>query len=60
MAKCKECSTEDNIVYSGVDAFLLEIDGAETGTLCYKCARQLRDSRREKEKAANNGDVQPE
>ena len=42
MATCKACNTEDNIVHSGVDALLLGIDGAETGTMCYACANKER------------------
>ena len=39
MATCKVCETTENIVYSGIDALLLGIDGAETETMCYPCAR---------------------
>lgn len=35
---CKICGTKDNLVYSGVDALLLNIAGAETETMCYGCA----------------------
>lgn len=40
MANCKVCATEDNLVYSGVDALLLGIEGAETQKICYDCANQ--------------------
>lgn len=35
MNECKHCGTNDNIVYSGVDAFLL---GCTTENICYPCA----------------------
>ena len=35
MSKCKWCDTSENIVYSGVDAFLL---GVSTENVCYACA----------------------
>jgi len=42
MAECKSCNTTEGIVYSGIDALLLGIDGAETGTLCYSCANKAK------------------
>jgi len=42
MSKCKFCDTTEGLVYSGVDALLLGISGAETGTTCYKCANANR------------------
>jgi hypothetical protein len=42
MTKCSQCSSEEKIVHSGVDALLLGIEGAETGKLCYPCANQNR------------------
>jgi hypothetical protein len=38
---CHVCGTTDQskIVYSGVDALILGIPGAETGTSCYSCAK---------------------
>ena len=42
MSKCKISATTENIVYSGVDALLLGIDGAETQTMCYPCANKIR------------------
>lgn len=47
MSKCRFCDTTEGLVYSGVDALLLGIPLAETGTTCYSCAN--------KEKEANNG-----
>jgi len=38
MSKCLACDTTENLVYSGVDALLLGIDGAQTETRCYACA----------------------
>lgn len=32
---CQQCNTTDNIVMSGVDAFVL---GVQTETICYPCA----------------------
>ena len=52
MSKCKFCGTTEGLVYSGVDALLLGIPGAETGTTCYGCAN--------KQKEEANGIVQPE
>jgi hypothetical protein len=46
MAECKQCATTENIVHSGVDALLLGVEGAETGTICYACANK---DRKEKE-----------
>ena len=40
MSECKVCKTTENIVYSGVDALLLGIPGAETETTCYPCANK--------------------
>jgi len=42
MSKCKFCGTTEALVYSGVDALLLGIPGAETRTTCYKCANKER------------------
>jgi len=50
MSKCKVCKTTENIVYSGVDALLLGIPGAETGTTCYKCANANRQTTEKKTK----------
>lgn len=36
MNTCK-CGNTDNIVHSGVDAFML---GVTVGTICYTCANQ--------------------
>jgi hypothetical protein len=47
MSKCKVCATTDKIVYSGVDALLLGIDGAETGTYCYPCANKANKDRQD-------------
>jgi hypothetical protein len=38
MAKCEKCDSQDNIVFSAVDALLLGIPGAETEKTCYPCA----------------------
>ncbi len=46
MNKCLECGTTSNIVWSGVDAFLL--GNIPTGTYCYDCANKNAD---EKQKA---------
>jgi len=54
MSKCRFCGTTEGLVYSGVDALLLGIPGAETGTTCYKCANN------NIKKEADNGNVQPE
>jgi hypothetical protein len=32
---CADCDSADNIVYSGIDAFLL---GVTVGFICYPCA----------------------
>ena len=41
--KCLNCGTNDNIVYSGVDAFVLGVlDKVER--ICYDCARQEMES----------------
>jgi hypothetical protein len=53
MSKCKFCDTTEALVYSGVDALLLGIPGAETGTTCYTCANKQK-------KEANNGTLQPQ
>jgi hypothetical protein len=42
MAKCEKCDTTENIVYSGVDALLLGVDGAQTEKICYPCANKDR------------------
>ena len=42
MSQCKICLSQEDIVHSGVDALLLGIDGAETGTKCYPCANKQR------------------
>jgi len=42
MSKCKVCQTTENLVYSGVDALLLGIPGAQTRTMCYPCANKAR------------------
>lgn len=39
---CKYCGTTEKIVHSGVDALLLGIEGAETGTVCYPCGNERR------------------
>jgi hypothetical protein len=49
---CKICETKDNLVYSGVDALLLGIDGAETRTICYDCAKQAK-----KDKASDSAEM---
>lgn len=49
MSKCSTCETKDNLVYSGVDALLLGIPGAETQTKCYPCANKERNEQLEKE-----------
>jgi hypothetical protein len=49
MPECKVCKTTETIVHSGVDALLLGIVGAETGTMCYSCANQARNAKLEKE-----------
>jgi len=40
MAQCEKCDTTENIVYSGVDALLLGVDGAQTEKICYPCANK--------------------
>jgi hypothetical protein len=72
MSQCKQCDTTENLVYSGVDALLLGIDGAETQTYCYPCANQNKKTNQEQEQImsekitrynfkavmfGNNGDV---
>ncbi len=37
MSNCVDCGTTSNIVWSGVDAFLLQI---ATGQFCYDCANK--------------------
>ena len=49
MSKCQVCDTTEKIVYSGVDALLLGIEGAETGKICYPCANQARREAQKKE-----------
>lgn len=49
MSKCKVCQTTENLVYSGVDALLLGIPGAQTRTTCYKCANANRQTNKEEE-----------
>ena len=43
MSKCLSCETTEGIIYSGVDALLLGIEGAQTGVRCYACATKERD-----------------
>jgi hypothetical protein len=50
MAECRTCKTTENIVYSGVDALLLGIDGAETGKDCYACANKTHKTENEPER----------
>jgi hypothetical protein len=49
MSKCKFCDTTEALVYSGVDALILGIPGAETGTTCYKCANANRQTKQEEQ-----------
>ena len=49
MSQCKQCDTTENIVYSGIDALLLGIPGAETQTICYPCANANRQTTKEQE-----------
>ena len=35
MNRCKSCGTGDNLIMSGVDAFIL---GVNVGDSCYNCA----------------------
>lgn len=49
MSKCLSCDTTEDLVYSGVDALLLGIAGAETETRCYPCANKERTEKLEKE-----------
>jgi hypothetical protein len=37
MNKCVDCNTENNLVYSGVDAFALGVMDL-VGSVCYSCA----------------------
>jgi hypothetical protein len=57
MAKCLTCETTKNIVYSGVDALLLGIDGARTGDKCYDCASKERELKWTTEKDKQNGSI---
>lgn len=41
MNTCKNCGTQENIVYSGVDAFLLECM-EDIEKICYDCANARR------------------
>jgi hypothetical protein len=38
MNKCKACNTTENIIYSGVDAFMLGQETTEN--ICYPCANE--------------------
>ena len=38
MSKCKVCNTTENIIYSGVDAFML--GQKTTENICYPCANE--------------------
>lgn len=49
MSQCLSCDTTEDLVYSGVDALLLGIEGAETQTRCYPCANKERIEQLEKE-----------
>jgi hypothetical protein len=49
MSQCLSCNTTKDLVYSGVDALLLGIPGAETQTKCYPCANKERNEQLEKE-----------
>lgn len=42
MNTCTDCGTTSNLVWSGIDAFLL--GGIVTGTLCYDCANAQADA----------------
>lgn len=57
MAKCLTCETTENIVYSGVDALMLGIDGARTGDKCYDCASKERELKWTTEKDKQNGSI---
>jgi hypothetical protein len=46
MANCKQCNTTEQIIYSGTDALVLGIPGAETGIICYPCANNNTKPRR--------------
>jgi hypothetical protein len=39
MAKCNSCGTTDDIVYSGVDAFVLGVSD-KVEKICYNCANK--------------------
>lgn len=53
METCQTCSTTDNLVYSGVDAFMLGVSGKE-GKVCYPCATAVRDKHRAEDEANAN------
>jgi len=57
MAKCLSCETTENIVYSGIDALLLSIDGARTGDKCYDCANKERSLKQTTEKETQDGSI---
>jgi hypothetical protein len=38
MNKCKVCNTTENIIYSGIDAFILGQETTEN--ICYACAHE--------------------
>jgi hypothetical protein len=38
MSKCKVCNATENIIYSGVDAFMLGQETTEN--ICYPCANE--------------------
>lgn len=43
MKVCSTCNTHTDLVYSGVDAFLLQLDASQINSICYLCAyEQLR------------------
>lgn len=46
---CKQCGTSENIVYSGVDAWILGCVN-DTERICYKCATENNEEK-EKENA---------
>jgi hypothetical protein len=57
MAKCLSCETTEGLVYSGVDALILGIDGAQTGTRCYSCATKERNLKQTTEKDKEDGSI---
>jgi hypothetical protein len=57
MAKCLSCETTEGLVYSGVDALILGIDGAQTGTRCYSCATKERNAKQTLEKETQDGSI---